>query len=100
MSSRTAGMGSLKFKAPEVLNESTRYNEKIEVYSFGVILYFILTGDLYPKINIVDIGLGKKAQIPKNINVFSRNLINQSWSAGPDDRPGVGSFSELVKTIR
>lgn len=52
MSSKTAGVGSLKFKAPEVLNESTKYNEKVDVYSFGVILYFILTRGSYPKINI------------------------------------------------
>lgn len=34
---------NLKIKAPDVLNESTKQIEKVDVYSFGVILFFILT---------------------------------------------------------
>ncbi|KAK8887762.1 copper transport protein ctr1 [Tritrichomonas musculus] len=97
MQSKTAGVGNLKFKAPEILNESTHYNEKVDVYSFGVVLFFILTNGCYPKISIVDIGLGKKAQIPKSINSFSRSLINACWSTDPDDRP---SFEEICEMIR
>lgn len=70
MQSKTAGVGNLRFKAPEVLTESTHYNEKVDVYSFGVIVSYILTGGSYPKICIIDIGLGKKAQIPKSVNAF------------------------------
>ncbi|KAK8896169.1 spindle assembly checkpoint kinase [Tritrichomonas musculus] len=39
--SMTTGVGTQKFKAPELINE-IQYNEKVDVYSFGVLVYFIL----------------------------------------------------------
>ena len=33
----TRGIGSQKFMAPEIINEEDHYNEKVDVYSFGVL---------------------------------------------------------------
>lgn len=79
------------------MTESTHYNEKVDVYSFGVIVFYILTGGSYPKISIIDIGLGKKAQIPKSVNGISRSLINASWSTEPDDRHSFEVICEMIK---
>ena len=94
--SKTAGIGTLKFMAPELLKESTHYDCKVDIYSFGVVIFFILTGKL-PSINIIDQGNGKKAAIPKKVNKISRELINKCWAADPIDRP---SFTEIIEYIK
>lgn len=95
--SKTKGIGTLKFMAPELLQEKTHYSEKVDVYSFGVVLFFVLTNGELPKINIVETAMGKKAKIPKEINEFSRDLINSCWSLKPEERP---SFSEIIENIK
>lgn len=94
--SKTLGIGTLKFMAPEILNEDKYYTEKVDVYSFGVILFFVLTNGQYPKISISEIATGKKATIPAHVNQVSRELILRCWSTKSDDRP---SFNEIVEYI-
>ena len=94
--SKTSGVGTLKFMAPELLNESTKYDNKVDVYSFGVVLFFVLSGGKMPKISIAEQSCGKKAQIPSNINRVSRELISSCWSTSPSERP---SFTEILDTI-
>ncbi|KAK8883177.1 hypothetical protein M9Y10_045827 [Tritrichomonas musculus] len=93
----TSGVGTLKFMAPELLQESTHYDGKVDVYSFGVVVFFILTGGQLPKINIVETAMGKKAKIPDSVNNVSRELINKCWSLKPEERP---SFSEIIDAIK
>ena len=95
--SMTGGIGTLKFMAPELLNESHKYNNKVDVYSFGVVAFFVLTGGEMPKITFAEQVTGKKAKIPSEINDVSRDLINNCWSMKADDRP---SFSEIIKFIK
>lgn len=40
--SMTTGVVTQKFMVPELINE-IQYNEKVDVYSFGVLVYFILS---------------------------------------------------------
>lgn len=94
---RTSGVGSIKFMAPELLNESTNYGKKVDVYSFGVVVFFILTSGELPKISIAAQSSGKKAEIPNYVNPLSRDLINRCWSADENDRP---SFTEIVELIK
>lgn len=95
--SKTSGVGTLKFMAPELLNESTKYDNKVDVYSFGVVVFLILNNGEFPKISIVDVGIGKKAEIPSQITEFSRSLINKCWSFKADDRP---SFAEICQMLK
>ncbi|KAK8871759.1 copper transport protein ctr1 [Tritrichomonas musculus] len=95
--STTLGAGTQKFMAPEILKEED-YNEKADVYSFGVILFFILSGGKMPKINIIDVGTGRKAEIPSSFTQFAKNLINSCWNFKPDDRPSFKTIiDEMVK---
>lgn len=94
---RTSGVGSLKFMAPELLNESNHYGQKVDVYSFGVVMFFILTNGELPKISVAAQSNGKKAEIPESVNSISRDLINSCWSADEKDRP---SFKEIVEIIK
>ena len=54
---QSSGIGTQKFMAPEIINEQS-YNEKVDVYSFGVIVYFILTNGEMPKKTLTQIGTG------------------------------------------
>ena len=93
--SMTKGLGTQKFMAPEIINEE-EYDEKVDVYSFGVIVFFILSGGEMPNIKIRDICLGKKADIPPSFTKFARDLINACWEFDPSERP---SFKKICEDI-
>lgn len=63
-----------KFMAPEIINNE-EFDEKIDVYSFGVLAYFILNNGDIQNIKIRDICLGKAIQIPSSFNVLAQQLI-------------------------
>ncbi|KAK8898171.1 hypothetical protein M9Y10_000443 [Tritrichomonas musculus] len=93
--SMTKGLGTQKFMAPEIINEED-YDSKVDVYSFGVIVFFILSGGEMPTIKIRDICLGKKAEIPSSFTRFAKDLINACWEFDPKERP---SFSKICEDI-
>ena len=92
----TSGIGTQKFMAPEIINEEDYYDEKVDVYSFGVLLFFIMTGGLLPKIKLGDILKGKKAEIPSSFTEFSKKLINDCWNFEAKDRP---SFKDIIEEM-
>lgn len=94
--SMTQMAGTLNFMAPELIRAKD-YDEKVDVYSFGVVVYIILMKGEYPNINVFDVYEGKKAEIPKEISEFSRNLIDKCWSSNPQDRP---SFAQIYDSIK
>lgn len=86
------------FMAPELLeSNSNAYSNKVDVYSFGSILFFILTGGKTPNISMKNQIAGNIAKIPKNINKIANKLISSCWSFNPNDRP---SFTEIIDTIK
>ena len=89
------GIGSQKFMAPEIINEE-EYDEKIDVYSFDVLVYFILNGGKMPEITATQMGIGKKAQIPNEFTQFSRQLIDSCWNFKPKDRPSFDKINEQL----
>lgn len=91
--STTLGMGTQKFMAPEILLEHKDYDEKVDVYSFGVVLFFILSGGEMPKINIIEVGTGKKADIPSDFTPIAKELISECWNFNAKTRP---SFNEIL----
>ena len=94
--SMTQGIGSQKFMVPAILNEEDNYDEKVDVYSFGVDVFFVLSSGQLPKIKLFDIPKGKKAEIPPSFTDFSKNLINDCWNLDPKDRP---SFEEIFSLL-
>lgn len=88
---------NFKFVAPEILNKNDECSNKVDVFSFGSLVFFILTGGKMPKISLNDQKSGKKAQIPKYINKISRDLINRCWEMKPDER---FSFSDIIGFIK
>ena len=93
--STTLGAGSQKFMAPEILKEE-KYNEKADVYPFGVLIFFMLSRGEMPKINVVQMEIGKKAEIPSSFSHLAKDLINQCWNYDAKDRP---SFDEILSLL-
>lgn len=88
--------GSMKYMAPEVLQGRTDYDEKVDTYSFGVVVFIILSKGEFPSISIADVGAGKQAPIPSSFSEFSRKLIQDCWSSNPKERP---SFADIVSRL-
>lgn len=95
--SRTQMAGSLKFMAPELLQGKTDYNEKVDIYAFGVVLYLVLNRGEYPNISVIDVGNGKQADIPKSFTKYSTDLIKKCWNFNASERP---SFNEIFDSLQ
>ena len=92
-SSLTRGVGTLRYMAPELINEE-EYDEKIDVFAFGVVLYFICTKGKLPPFSVRT--SYESLDLPPTINDLSRSIIKKCWATSPKNRP---SFSELLDLI-
>lgn len=92
----THGIGTPHFMAPELFESDSIYDNKVDVYAFGIVLYFILTKGQLPKLSIADIIKMKQISVPSTVNSFSKNLILKCTSYYPKDRP---SFNSILKDI-
>ncbi|CAL0310261.1 unnamed protein product [Lupinus luteus] len=96
--------GTLPWMAPELLNgSSNRVSEKVDVFSFGIVLWEILTGE-EPYANmhygaiiggIVNNTL--RPTIPGYCDIEWRTLMDQCWAPNPSVRP---SFTEIARRLR
>ncbi|KAK9168421.1 hypothetical protein Syun_000561 [Stephania yunnanensis] len=101
LSSKSAA-GTPEWMAPEVLRDEPS-NEKSDIYSFGVILWELVTMQL-PWSNLTQaqvvaaVGFkNKRLEIPRNINPQVVALIEACWATDPRQRP---SFSEIMDYLR
>ncbi|KAK4253535.1 hypothetical protein QN277_010196 [Acacia crassicarpa] len=96
--------GTLPWMAPELLNGgSNKVSEKVDVFSFGIVLWEILTGE-EPYANmhygaiiggIVNNTL--RPTIPSYCDLEWRTLMEQCWAPNPAARP---SFTEIASRLR
>lgn len=86
---------TIEFMAPEFISDYKKHQNsfKLDVYSFGVILFVLMTKsisfDVENKSDDLrkDILLGKRPKIPSNIGQKWINLITECWSQDPEKRP-------------
>jgi serine/threonine protein kinase len=102
----TGYAGSPLYMAPEVMILGRQYSYEADVFSFGIILYELVTGqqpsqgvehseqpvrELFEKVRS-----GSREEIPNTVEPFVSNLISRCWSGDPGDRPTFLSiFNEL-----
>ncbi|XP_047970706.1 uncharacterized protein LOC125213943 isoform X1 [Salvia hispanica] len=96
--------GTLPWMAPELLNgSSNKVSEKVDVFSFGIVLWEILTGE-EPYANmhygaiiggIVNNTL--RPTIPSYCDSEWRRLMEECWAPNPSLRP---SFTEIASRLR
>lgn len=106
--------GSLMYMAPEVL-ANKRYNEKVDVYSFGIILYevmarcklinlFVTPGTPGPfaaqrvKQYSESVMNGFRPPVPLQWPIGVRTLIQDCWQHDPRDRPSIAEAGTRLKT--
>ncbi|WCJ38129.1 Protein kinase superfamily protein with octicosapeptide/Phox/Bem1p domain [Euphorbia peplus] len=96
--------GTLPWMAPELLNgSSNRVSEKVDVFSYGIALWEILTGEEpYADMHCGAIigGIVKntlRPPIPEWCDPEWRTLMEQCWSPEPEFRP---SFTEITRSLR
>jgi serine/threonine protein kinase len=114
-STQTLNIGTTRWMAPELytasqydhMNTSTsdvklRYPFKVDIYSFGMLCYEILTGRR-PFYNITLTDLRKRVleslrpELPEECPSILATMIKRCWEPDPSARP---SFSEICEVLR
>ncbi|KAG7945537.1 hypothetical protein I3843_15G157300 [Carya illinoinensis] len=96
--------GTLPWMAPELLNgSSSLVSEKVDVFSFGIVMWELLTGeepyaDLHYGAIIGGIVSNTlRPPIPESCGPEWGSLMQRCWSSEPSERP---SFTEIAKELR
>ena len=97
----TGGTGSLRYMSPEV-SLGVPYNEKTDVYSFGILLWYMATGrtpfdgwDVKELFRRVTRG-GERPRCEPGWPYAFRTLLETCWDSIPSKRP---SFLEIFNTL-
>jgi len=97
----TGHTGSYRWMAPEVVRNE-KYDEKVDVYSFGVILWEMMSTDV-PFSNLTDMQAamntsnGMRPVVPNSIPEPVKQLIKDCWLQEPHLRP---SFTEILARLK
>ncbi|KAJ7543877.1 hypothetical protein O6H91_09G057100 [Diphasiastrum complanatum] len=96
--------GTLPWMAPELLNgNSSKVCEKVDVFSFGIVMWELLTGEEpYADLHYGAIIGGivnntLRPTVPKWCDSAWKSLMERCWSADPLQRP---SFAEIAYELR
>ncbi|XWS67400.1 hypothetical protein CRYUN_Cryun04dG0003800 [Craigia yunnanensis] len=82
--------GTLPWMAPELLNgSSSKVSEKVDVFSFGIVLWEILTGGI--------VSNTLRPHVPNYCDPEWKLLMEQCWAPDPVVRP---SFTEIARRLR
>lgn len=98
---RSADTGTYRWMAPEMISHQ-HYSKKVDVYSFGIILWELVTGevpfhDMTPvQVAYAVVNKNARPSIPEDCPSALRQLMEHCWNANPERRP---NFYQIVQTL-
>ncbi|CAN6580060.1 hypothetical protein ACFX13_032207 [Malus domestica] len=102
---QTEGMtpetGTYRWMAPEMI-QHRHYTQKVDVYSFGIVLWELITGMLpFQNMTAVQaafavVNKSVRPNIPNDCLPVLCEIMTRCWDANPDVRP---SFTEVVRML-
>ncbi|KAH0698042.1 hypothetical protein KY290_015856 [Solanum tuberosum] len=98
----TAETGTYRWMAPEVI-EHRPYDHKADVFSFGIVLWELLSGEIpYAHLTPLQAAIGVVQQdlrprIPEHAHPKLVELVEKCWQQDPTQRP---DFSEILDNLK
>ncbi|KAG0585939.1 hypothetical protein KC19_2G050600 [Ceratodon purpureus] len=102
-------IGTGFFRAPEILQackdrivnqNQNLFTKAVDIYSYGMTCYEILTGKLpfegHPTNDYDLILKGERPQVPKYVDGWIHKLLNMCWEFNPVDRPTFGQILNFI----
>ncbi|KAJ5076860.1 serine/threonine-protein kinase sty13 [Anaeramoeba ignava] len=106
------GVGTFNWMAPEILRGESDYTPKVDVYSYGLVLWQMVFREIpYKKLLLhkgreefrSKVGFGKTSlRIPKRSYLPDEfiNLMARCWDYNPNNRPEFSEICEILKEIK
>ena len=88
--------------APEVFRRDPSYNESVDVYSYAMILFYLLDGrPPWPYDNGIVAARkaadeGDRPPVPRHFDIRLQNLLQEMWSENRSNRP---PFQVILKVL-
>jgi hypothetical protein len=99
---KTPGRGTPNWQAPEVIRSADAYSTAADVYSFGMVLFELITGQPpFAKVEAWKIGfmvaeMGKRPELPSDSGLLG-TLAESCWHPDAEERP---SAEDLEAELR
>ncbi|MBA0582795.1 hypothetical protein Gorai_024927 [Gossypium raimondii] len=96
-----SGRGTPQWMAPEVLRNEPS-NEKSDVFSFGVILWELMTVSIpWNNLNSLQVVgvvgfMDRRLELPEGLDPQIESIIRDCWQSNPENRP---SFEDIINRM-
>jgi hypothetical protein len=98
----TGMIGTPQWMAPEILMCSIYYDGKVDVFSYGIVLWELLTGGLpyhnapMEKLGYMVVQEGRRPLIPDGTPRELSDLITACWATSAQERP---TFTQIIQLL-